>query len=180
MKYCSSCGGDLELRVPSGDNRVRYACPSCGMVHYENPKLVVGCLAEEGEGILLCRRGIEPRYGRWTLPAGFMENGETVEEAAMRETSEEANARVEIISLFSLVSLPHISQVYLLFRGRLMDGEFGAGHETLEARLFLERDIPWGELAFASIRRTLELYYEDRRRGQFGMHTGTIRPEPGV
>ncbi len=180
MKYCSHCATPVERRIPEGDNRERAVCPSCGAIHYENPKLVVGCLPEQGDRILLCRRGIAPRYGLWTLPAGFMENGESVEEAAARETLEEAHARVEIISLFSLLSLPHISQVYLLFRGRILGESFGAGHETLEASLFREQDIPWEQLAFASIRRTLEFYFEDRKAGHFCMHTGTIWPTASV
>jgi ADP-ribose pyrophosphatase YjhB (NUDIX family) len=178
MRYCSNCGAPLEVRIPEGDDRHRHTCPACGAVHYQNPKLVVGCLPEWGDRILLCRRGIEPRYGLWTLPAGYMENDETVEEAALRETLEEANARVEIVSLFSLVSLPHINQVYMLFRGRLLDLDFSAGQETLEARLFSERQIPWDELAFSSIRRTLELYFRDREAGCYGTHTGTIRVPP--
>ena len=180
MKYCSHCATPVERRIPEGDNRERAVCPSCGAIHYENPKLVVGCLPEQGDRILLCRRGIAPRYGLWTLPAGFMENGESVEEAAARETFEEAHARVEIISLFSLLSLPHISQVYLLFRGRILGESFGAGHETLEACLFREQDIPWEQLAFASIRHTLEFYFEDRKAGHFCMHTGTIWPKASV
>ncbi len=175
MKYCGDCGSPVELRIPAGDDRERYICLACGSIHYQNPKLVVGCVAEFGDRILLCRRAIEPRQGLWTLPAGFMENGETVEEAAVRETAEEAKARVEILSLFSVVSLPHISQVYMLFRGRLLDEDFGAGHETLEVRLFLERDIPWDELAFPSIAHTLDRYFEDRGKGDFQLHNLTLR-----
>ena len=175
MKYCANCGAPVELRIPAGDDRERYTCSACGRIHYQNPKLVVGCLAEFDDRILLCRRAIQPRLGLWTLPAGFMENGETVEEAAVRETAEEANARVEILSLFSLVSLPHISQVYLLFRGQLLDEDFGPGHETLEVRLFREQNIPWDALAFPSIAHTLERYFEDRGKGLFQVHTVTIR-----
>ena len=175
MKYCSACGMEVELRIPSGDDRERYTCPNCGTIHYQNPKLVVGCLAEWEDRLLLCRRAIEPRYGLWTLPAGYMENGETVEEAAVRETLEEANARVDGLSLFSVVSLPHISQVYLLFRGRLLDQDYGPGHETLEVRLFREREVPWQELAFASIAHTLQRYFEDRNEGRYRLHTATLR-----
>ncbi len=175
MKYCSACGAPVELRIPSGDDRERYTCLSCGTVHYQNPKLVVGCLAEWEDRLLLCRRAIEPRHGLWTLPAGYMENGETVEEAATRETLEEANARVDDLSLFSVVSLPHISQVYLLFRGRLLDTDYGPGHETLEVRLFRQREIPWQELAFGSIAHTLQCYFEDRDDGHFRLHTATLR-----
>lgn len=175
MKYCGNCGAPVELRIPAGDDRERYICAACGSIHYQNPKLVVGCVPEFDDRILLCRRAIEPRLGLWTLPAGFMENGETVEEAAVRETAEEAKARVEILSLFSVVSLPHISQVYMLFRGRLLDEDFGAGHETLEVRLFLERDIPWDELAFPSIAHTLGRYFKDRGQGVFQLHNLTLR-----
>ncbi len=175
MKYCCDCGAPVELGIPAGDDRERYLCPACGSIHYQNPKLVVGCLAEFNDQILLCRRAIEPRLGLWTVPAGFMENGETVEEAALRETAEEANARVEMLPLFSVVSLPHISQVYMLFRGRLLDQDFSAGHETLEVSLFREPDIPWEELAFPTIAYTLERYFEDRGRGVFDLHSATIR-----
>lgn len=175
MKYCGNCGAPVELRIPAGDDRQRYICAACGSIHYQNPKLVVGCLAELGDRILLCRRAIEPRLGFWTLPAGFMENGETVEEAAVRETAEEARARVEILSLFSVVSLPHIDQVYMLFRGRLQDDDFAPGHETLEACLFREEDIPWDELAFSSIAQTLDRYFKDRGKGFYQLHTLTIR-----
>ncbi len=175
MKYCGNCGAPVELRIPAGDDRERYTCSACGSIHYQNPKLVVGCVAELGDRILLCRRAIEPRLGLWTLPAGFMENGETVEEAAVRETAEEAKARVEILSLFSVVSLPHISQVYMLFRGRLLNEDFGAGHETLEVRLFLEQDIPWDDLAFPSIAHTLDRYFKDRGQGVFQLHNLTLR-----
>jgi ADP-ribose pyrophosphatase YjhB (NUDIX family) len=148
-------------------------------VHYQNPKLVAGCLAEWGDQVLMCRRAIEPRHGLWTLPAGFMENGETTREAALREALEEANARVEIIELYSLYDLPHISQVYCLFRARLLDLDLHPGAESLEVRLFREEEIPWDALAFASITRTLQSYFEDRRTGRFRLRTGTIRPASG-
>jgi ADP-ribose pyrophosphatase YjhB (NUDIX family) len=178
FNYCPRCGAPVSLRVPAGDDRPRHVCGACGTVHYQNPKLVAGCLAEWGERILLCRRAIEPRRGLWTLPAGFMENGETTQEAAMREALEEANARVEILALYSLIDLPHIDQVYCLFRSRLLDLGFSPGHETLEVQLFEEAEIPWESLAFASIVRTLRHYFEDRRRGEFRLLTGTVRPPP--
>jgi ADP-ribose pyrophosphatase YjhB (NUDIX family) len=178
VNFCARCGAPVSLRTPPGDDRPRHVCGSCGAVHYQNPKIVAGCLAEWGDRVLLCRRAIEPRYGLWTLPAGFMESGETTQEAAMRESLEEANARVEILSLYTLLDLPHIDQVYCLFRGRLLDLEFSAGNETLETRLFSEQEIPWETLAFASIVRTLRHYFEDRLTGQFPLRTGTIRP-PG-
>jgi ADP-ribose pyrophosphatase YjhB (NUDIX family) len=176
VNFCSRCGAPVALRVPPGDDRPRHVCDACGTVHYQNPKLVAGCLVEWADQVLLCRRAIQPRYGLWTLPAGFMENGETTREAAQREALEEANARVQILDLYSLFDLPHIDQVYCLYRGRLLDLEFSPGSESLEVRLFREEEIPWHALAFASIARTLQLYFEDRRTGQYRLHTGTIRP----
>jgi ADP-ribose pyrophosphatase YjhB (NUDIX family) len=164
------------LRVPEGDNRERYVCDRCGAIHYSNPKIVAGCIPEWGERILLCRRAIEPRYGLWTLPAGFMENGETTEQAAARETLEEARARVDVIGLYGVFSIPHISQVYMLFRARLLDLDFGPGPESLEVELFDPAYLPWDELAFPVVQRTLEQYREDLERGAFGLHLGRIDP----
>jgi len=179
MNYCTQCGARVSLLVPPGDDRLRHVCRACETVHYQNPKVVAGCIPEWGERVLLCRRAIEPRYGKWTLPAGFMEKGETTVQAAVRETLEEANARVEIAPLFTLFDIPRIDQLYLIFRARLLDLDFHAGDETLELSLFAEAQIPWHELAFPAIERTLELYFEDRRRGRFGFHTGEIRRRPG-
>jgi len=176
MNFCSNCGAPVARRVPAGDNLPRWMCDSCNTIHYENPKLIVGCIAEWEGRILLCRRAIEPRYGLWTVPAGFLENGETTAEGASRESLEEANARVDIAGLFSLYNLPHINQIYLLFRARLIDAEVSAGAETLEVKLFDEADIPWNELAFATVRNTLTHYLTDRRAGHFGFHMGTIEP----
>lgn len=177
MRFCSKCGSDVRLLVPEQDDRLRHVCEACGTVHYENPKLVVGCVAEWGERILMCRRAIEPRRGLWTLPAGFMEQGETTFEGARRETLEEALAEVRILSLFSLFNLPHIDQVYVMFRGRMTSPDFGPGRESLEVQLMHEEEIPWDQLAFASVRETLSLYFRDRSAGHFGVHTGTILPE---
>ncbi len=174
MKYCSQCGTPLSHRIPPGDNRPRYVCDACGVIHYQNPKMVVGCIAEWEDRVLLCRRAIEPKYGLWTLPAGFMENGETAAEGAMRETLEEAGARVEIIDLYSLISLPDISQVYLLYRARLLDLDYTPGEESLEATLFLEQDIPWEQIAFRTVHNTLDHYYADRRSGTYRLHLGNI------
>jgi ADP-ribose pyrophosphatase YjhB (NUDIX family) len=174
MKFCSSCGAPVTLRVPPGDTMPRQVCDACHTVHYQNPRMVVGCIPEWEDRILLCRRGIEPRHGMWTVPAGYMENGETTFQGAIRETLEEANARVEIGPLYALYNIPHINQVYLLFRARLLDLDFHAGAETLEVRLVDEAAIPWSEIAFASVRNTLEHYYEDRRRGAYAFHMGTI------
>ncbi|NEX20163.1 NUDIX hydrolase [Thiorhodococcus mannitoliphagus] len=175
MKYCSDCGAPVGLRIPQGDNRERHVCDLCGTIHYQNPKVVVGCIPEWEDKILLCRRAIQPRHGLWTLPAGFMERGETTREGAARETLEEANARVEIGALYSLFNLPHIDQVYMLFRARLLDLDFSPGEESLEVRLFAESEIPWDVLAFQTIRETLDLYFKDRRRGRQGaMYSGDI------
>jgi len=176
MNFCSNCGARVERRVPPGDSLSRFVCASCGTIHYENPKIVVGCIPEWEDGILLCRRAIEPRHGLWTVPAGFMENGETTAQGALRETFEEANARVEILGLYALFNIPHINQVYMLFRARLLHLDFHAGAETLEARLFDESEIPWDTLAFATVRRTLQHYFSDRRAGEFHFHMGTIEP----
>jgi ADP-ribose pyrophosphatase YjhB (NUDIX family) len=176
MKFCSNCGTTVTLKIPPGDSLPRYVCDSCGMIHYQNPRMVVGCIAEWEDRILLCRRAIEPRYGMWTVPAGYMENGETTQAGAIRETLEEANARVEIGTLYALYNIPHINQVYLLFRARLLDLDFEAGAETLEARLCAEQEIPWDELAFATVRNTLRHYYSDRRDGEYRFHMGTIEP----
>lgn len=174
MKYCSECGQPVSLKTPVADNRPRFICEHCATVHYQNPKIVAGCLVEYNDRVLLCRRAIQPRYGFWTLPAGFMELGETTIQAALRETWEEALAQVEIDGLFAVFNLTHVDQVYMMFRSRLVDGEFGAGDETLEVDLFEQSDIPWDELAFTTIRHTLRLYYEDRARGRYRVHTGDI------
>lgn len=174
MNYCSHCGAKVELKVPPGDHRPRYICGACGAIHYENPKIVVGAIPEWKGKILLCRRAIEPRCGLWTLPAGFMENNETTAEAAARETAEEANARIEIGALYALYNLPHISQVHLFYRSRLLDLDFVPGRESLEVALFGERSIPWEQIAFASVRNTLKHFFADRSQGAFAFHAGDI------
>lgn len=179
MNYCSHCGARVIEVIPLGDNRLRHVCPACRAVHYQNPKIVTGCIPEWEDRILLCRRAIEPRYGLWTLPAGFMENGETTREGAARESLEEAHARVEVADLFALFDLPGISQVYMIYRGTLLDLEFRAGEESLDVRLFRVAEIPWTELAFPVVEETLRLYAVDLERGDFGLHTGDIRRAPG-
>lgn len=175
MKFCSECGSSsVTLRIPEKDTRPRDVCNVCGMIHYQNPKIVAGCIPEWQGKILLCRRSIEPRYGFWTLPAGFMENGESTTEAAARETLEEANAVVENLVLYALYNLTHISQVYLMFRGQLRDGYARAGYESLEVKLFSEDKIPWQELAFPVMNQTLRQYFEERRKGTYGIHMGDI------
>ena len=181
MKYCSHCGQPVSTSVPAGDNRPRDVCSKCGTVHYVNPKLVVGCVPEHQGQILLCRRAIKPRLGFWTVPAGFMELGETLAEAALRETWEEALARVELGRLFSVVDVVHAGQVHVFFEGRLLQPEFGAGSETLETRLFRPEDIPWPELAFQSIRIALEQYLENSRSGNAEVRLRAApRTHPGV
>ncbi|WP_455366293.1 NUDIX hydrolase [Kaarinaea lacus] len=176
MKFCSQCGSTVELRIPDGDNLPRFVCGQCNTIHYQNPKIVAGCIPEWENQVLLCKRAIEPRRGLWTLPAGFMENNETTAEAALRETWEEANARAEIINLYALFNIPHISQVYLIFRARLLDLEFGPGEESLEVQLFHEQEIPWDTLAFPVIHETLRRYYTDRAQQRFELQMGNITP----
>ncbi|MFG0631296.1 NUDIX hydrolase [Pseudomonas sp. xss_2] len=167
MNFCSACGQPVIQRIPEGDSRLRYVCEHCQTIHYQNPNIVAGVLPIWGSKVLLCRRAIEPRRGFWTLPAGFMENGETTDAAARRETVEEACARVGEMSLYQLFDLPHINQVHLFFRAQLADLDFAVGVESLEVRLFEEEEIPWGELAFRTVTRTLECYYRDRIRQHF-------------
>ena len=168
MKFCPECGAPVEFKLPPDDDRPRFICTLCTTIHYQNPKLVVGAIPEWQDGrILLCRRAIEPRYGLWTLPAGFMENGETTTQAAARETLEEANARLALGNLYTMYNLPYINQVYLLFRAELLDLEFSPGAESLEVALFEEDDIPWEQLAFRPVRHTLEHYFADRKNGIF-------------
>jgi ADP-ribose pyrophosphatase YjhB (NUDIX family) len=174
MKYCCYCSAKLIYEIPDDDNRHRYICNSCDTIHYQNPKIIAGCIPVWQDKILLCKRAIEPRLGYWTLPAGFMELGETSLEASIRETHEEANARVEVEDLFAVFNLPYVGQVYMMFRSRLADLDFSPGIESLEVQLFREEEIPWDELAFSTIRATLKLYFEDRRQGKFSLHTGDV------
>lgn len=174
MKYCSECAAPVSVRVPEGDNRPRYVCDSCRTIHYQNPNIVAGCIAQWNDQVLLCRRAIEPRYGLWTLPAGFMEMGETTQQAALRETGEEARARVELDSLYAVFNLPHIDQVYMLFRGRLMDLDFEAGDETLEVALFGRESVPWERLAFQVVSETLKLFFAEQPTGAYSLHVGDI------
>ena len=175
MKFCSHCGSaDIALRIPPGDSLPRFVCGACDASHYENPKIVVGCLPVWEDRVLLCKRAIEPRYGLWTLPAGFLENGETLQSGAERETLEEADARVELGELYTVISLPQIHQVYMMFRSRLLDLDFGPGTESLEVRLFDESEVPWEQLAFRTIARTLRNFFLDRRLGAFKLHVSSI------
>ncbi|MCY7386790.1 MAG: NUDIX hydrolase [Burkholderiales bacterium] len=176
MKFCSQCGsGKIESALPPGDDRAREICADCGYIHYVNPKVVVGSIPVWGEQILLCKRAIEPRYGKWTLPAGFMEEGETLAEGAKRETLEEAGARISIEQLYASYSLPEISQVYVLFLARLDDLNYLAGSESLEVKLFHEHEIPWDELAFVAISEALKRYFADRVKGSYTPHFSDLR-----
>lgn len=179
MKFCSECGQSVTARVPDGDTRSRFVCDHCQTIHYQNPRIVAGCLAVHGQQVLLCRRAIEPRRGYWTLPAGFMENGETTEEAALRETWEEARATLQQQELYMLFNLPHINQVYMFFRGDLADLDFSAGEESLEVKLFHEHEIPWDELAFPTVGKTLKQYFIDRQEQSFPVRIRDILYRPG-
>lgn len=179
MRFCSNCGRSISVRVPDGDNRPRYVCDACATVHYQNPKIVAGCIAAWEDAVLLCRRAIEPRCGLWTVPAGFMENGETTPQAAQRETWEEACARVEVQALYAVFNLPHIDQVYLLFRARLYEPSFAPGAESLEVALFKEHEIPWEELAFPVIREGLGMYFADRAAGDYPVRVADIERVDG-
>lgn len=178
MKYCSSCGHSVEHRIPEGDNRHRYVCPNCETIHYQNPRIVAGTVPVWEGKILLCRRAIEPRYGYWTLPAGFMENSETTNEAAARETLEEALAEVSIEGLYTIIHVPHIDQVHMFYRATLTNGSFGAGEESLESQLFSIDEIPWDELSFPTVRRTLEYFIADQKEQHFPLHVSDIRFQP--
>lgn len=178
IRFCRACAAAVEHRIPDdGDTRVRAVCASCGTIHYENPLNVVGTVpywGEDGDQVLLCRRNIEPRHGFWTLPAGFMELGESTEAGALRETDEEAGARIELQGLFSVLNVVRVGQVHLYYRAQLKDTTFAPGPETIEARLFREDEIPWDTLAFRTVRVTLERYFADRRAGHFGIHCADI------
>lgn len=172
--HCRACGTKVDYVVPAEDNRPRAVCPNCATIHYENPLNVVGTVPVWQDQVLLCKRAIEPRYGLWTLPAGFMELGETTAEGALRETDEEAGAKVELEGLFTVLNVVRVGQVHLFYRARMTDPSLNPGSETLEARLFREDEIPWDELAFRTVRETLLRYFEDRRTGRYEVHCADI------
>ncbi|MFK7891871.1 MAG: NUDIX hydrolase [Granulosicoccus sp.] len=177
--FCIQCGHGCEHRIPAGDNRSRRVCVQCEHIHYENPKNVVGCLLEWQDKVLLCKRAIEPRYGYWTLPAGFMENNESTREGAAREALEEASAQCDELRLFSIYNLPRISQVYLMYLGKLRDGYARASDETLEVRLFTQSEIPWQELAFPAVTETLTRYFEQRDQSHGKVYCADLLSRPG-
>lgn len=174
MPFCTACGQPTSDQIPLGDHKVRQVCTHCNAIYYVNPKVICGTLAIWQDKVLLSRRAIEPRYGLWTLPAGYMELLETMEQGAARETREEAEAEVDIEQLYCMYNIPRIGQIYVLFKAALIDGQFGAGEETIESRLFEEHEIPWNELAFPSVERTLRHYFEDRKNQHFPTHLETL------
>jgi len=177
MKYCNQCGSKLIYRIPEGDDRARFVCEACQTIQYQNPKLVVGCISTWKDRVLLCRRSIEPQYGKWTIPAGYFEQGETVDAGAKRELHEEAGATVEFLEPYALYDLPFISQVYLIFIGPLKDKNFRSGYESLETLLFSEHEIPWDDLAFTVVRKVLRRYYKDFSKGVFPFYIDEILPD---
>ena len=174
MKFCTSCGNTVVLQVPEGDDRERYVCSTCELIHYSNPRVIVGCLPVYEGRVLLCKRAIEPRKNYWTLPAGFMENGETTLQGAARETWEEARARVSNLDLYRVFDVPHISQVYMFYRCDLDDGDYGVGPESLESGLYDEAEIPWDNIAFPVVRETLQAYFRDLPGGEFPVQVSAI------
>jgi ADP-ribose/FAD diphosphatase len=178
MAFCSRCGQATERRVPTGEDRERDVCDGCGVVHYQNPRMIVGCIVEHDGKVLLCKRAIEPRRGLWTLPAGFLELGESAIQGAVRETFEEASARVRVTAPFAHFDVPHIGQAYILYRAELIEASFAAGTESLEVELFSPELIPWHELAFPVMRYGLELWHEDLRAQRYRSHQGSLVREP--
>jgi ADP-ribose pyrophosphatase YjhB (NUDIX family) len=178
LTHCNHCGSLLAARVPPGDSHERLVCPQCGTIHYENPKLIVGCIPLWQGKILLCKRAIEPRYAYWTLPAGFMENGETTADGAQRETLEEAGAEVKDLAPFSIIDVPYVHQVHFFFRAELVNPDFSPGEESLEVQLFDESEIPWDKLAFYTVIETLKLFLADRKAGRYGFHNLQLRSKP--
>ena len=174
MHYCSKCGHPVEERVPEGDDRHRHVCTNCGHIHYQNPRVVVGTLPIHGDRILLCKRAIKPRAGYWTLPAGFLENGESTQEAAMRETHEEACAHIEVHDLYSMFNVIHIDQVHIFFRASLQAPEFAPGVESLEVGLFRKDEVPWKDIAFPAVSATLQQYFKDLERGHFEVRLADV------
>ena len=174
IKHCRACGTPVAYVIPADDNRERAVCPACATIHYENPLNVVGTVPTWGEQVLLCKRAIEPRYGLWTLPAGFLELGESTAQGALRETDEEAGAQIELGSLFTVLNVVRVGQLHLFYLASMTSPALNPGSETLEARLFLEDEVPWEEIAFRTVRETLRFFFDDRRRGRFGLHCADI------
>ena len=178
MKFCTHCGSSVILQIPAGDDRERFVCSSCAFIHYSNPRVIVGCLPVHDGKVLLCKRAIEPRKNFWTLPAGFMENGETTVQGAARETWEEARARVSNIDLYRVFDVPYISQIYMFYRCDLDNGEHDAGPESLDTCLYAEGDVPWDEIAFPVVSETLREYFSDAVQGHFPVRVSAIDHRP--
>lgn len=174
MRYCPQCGHTVNMVIPAGDNRMRPVCPSCDYIDYDNPRLITGTIPLYEGKVLLCRRNIEPRLGFWTLPAGFMENQETTSQGALRETLEESGSKAVCKQAFSMISIPRINQVHLYYLAELERDDFHPTEESSEVALFELTEIPWDELAFSSVSKTLELFIEDHKTGQYGFHEDTI------
>jgi ADP-ribose pyrophosphatase YjhB (NUDIX family) len=175
LNFCSKCGGTIYKRIPEGDDRPRHVCASCGTVHYKNPKLVVGCIVEWQDKILMCRRAIAPKIGKWTLPAGYLESAESVAQGALRETWEEARAHVDIIEPYALFNLTFVDQIYFIFRAKLMNLDFSPGPESQAVDLMSQADIPWNEMAFEVIDEILQRYFKDKSKGRFNFQMGDIK-----
>ncbi len=174
MNYCSACGASITKQIIPGDDVPRYFCGACETVHYQNPNVVVGCIPIHKDQILLCKRAIEPRLGFWTIPGGFMENGETTEEGAMREANEEANTNLEIIDLITVYSIKHIDQVHICYTAKLLDLDYSPGIESLEVKLFHPSEIPWKEIAFTSTSFALKAYIKNVENGESKVHRGSF------
>ena len=179
MKFCTSCGSTVTLQIPPGDDRERFVCTYCELIHYTNPRVIVGCLPVYGDKVLLCKRAIEPRKNYWTLPAGFMENGETTVQGAARETWEEARAQVSNLELYRIFDVPYISQVYMFYRCDLDNGEYGVGPESLECGLYRQDEVPWDEIAFPVVHDTLKEYFSDVQDGHFPVRVSALEHRPG-
>jgi ADP-ribose pyrophosphatase YjhB (NUDIX family) len=176
MKFCTSCGDSVTLQIPEGDDRERFVCVGCELIHYSNPRVIVGCVPIHEDKVLLCKRAIEPRKNYWTLPAGFMENGETTPQGAARETWEEARARVSNMELYRVFDVPYISQIYMFYRCEVDDGAYGVGPESLESGFYTEQEIPWDEIAFPVVYEALKEYFEDTKTGHFPVRVSAIEP----
>ena len=175
MNYCSACGSsEISLKIPEGDNRERYVCKNCGTIHYSNPNVVVGTIPHYENKILLCKRGIEPRYGLWTLPAGFLENGESLNDGAKRETKEETRADVEMGMIYSIFNIPQINQIYVIHLATLKDLSFGSTSESLDVKLFSKNEIPYQELAFPFVSKTIDYFFDDFESKEFRLRVEDI------
>ena len=174
MNYCPNCSAKVSLKIPEGDNRERYVCDSCNTIHYSNPNVVVGTLPAFEDKILLCKRAIEPRVGLWTVPAGFLENGESLLQGAWRETKEETQAEVDMKEILTIFNIPQINQIYVIFRADIEDNSFGPTSESLDVQLFSYDEVPWEELAFPFVPKTINHYYECLKTKKFNLHTEDI------